>query len=190
MSGNSRFNLDEYEPVEDRLVKFWDKYPTGRIETQLTNSDANQFVFVVHLYRTSDVEELAFSTGWAQEVVGQGMVNKTSALENCETSAIGRALANGGFASKLSKRPSREEMEKVARAEAKPTPKKGDEEYEMAFAASTGAYLITDKASLRSFWKANTAYLDVEITMDKKKTTLRSILNELGKELPDKNVSE
>jgi len=53
------------------------------------------------------------ATGFAFEVDGQGMANKTSALENCETSAIGRALANAGFSG--NKRTSREEMEKVAR---------------------------------------------------------------------------
>lgn len=50
------------------------------------------------------------ATGLAQEVIGQGNVNRTSALENCETSAIGRALANLGYAPS-SERPPREEME-------------------------------------------------------------------------------
>jgi hypothetical protein len=53
------------------------------------------------------------ATGLAFEVDGQGMANKTSALENAETSAIGRALANAGYSG--NKRTSRQEMEKVAR---------------------------------------------------------------------------
>jgi hypothetical protein len=56
------------------------------------------------------------STGLAFEIDGQGMANKTSALENAETSAIGRALANAGYSG--NKRASREEMAKVARADA------------------------------------------------------------------------
>jgi NADH/NAD ratio-sensing transcriptional regulator Rex len=52
------------------------------------------------------------STGLAYEKNGEGYVNKTSHLENCETSAIGRALANFNYAG--SKRPSREEMQKAS----------------------------------------------------------------------------
>jgi hypothetical protein len=56
------------------------------------------------------------ATGWAEEIRGQGNVNKTSHLENCETGAVGRALANAGLSgSDFSKRPSREEMGKVQR---------------------------------------------------------------------------
>jgi hypothetical protein len=54
------------------------------------------------------------STGFAEERVGSGPVNRTSALENCETSAVGRALANLNYAPKGA-RPSREEMGKEAR---------------------------------------------------------------------------
>jgi hypothetical protein len=62
------------------------------------------------------LDDVLISTGWAEEVRGQGNVNKTSHVENCETGAVGRALANAGMAGgSLEKRPSREEMSKVAR---------------------------------------------------------------------------
>jgi hypothetical protein len=62
------------------------------------------------------LDDVLIATGWAEEVRGQGNVNKTSHVENCETGAVGRALANAGMAGgSLEKRPSREEMSKVAR---------------------------------------------------------------------------
>jgi hypothetical protein len=62
------------------------------------------------------LDDTLIATGWAEEVRGQGNVNKTSHVENCETGAVGRALANAGMAgSDVHKRPSREEMGKVQR---------------------------------------------------------------------------
>jgi hypothetical protein len=60
------------------------------------------------------LEEVCIATGYAEEVRGAGNVNRTSHVENCETSAVGRALANAGMAgTDVNKRPSREEMSKV-----------------------------------------------------------------------------
>jgi len=62
------------------------------------------------------LEDICIATGYAEEVRGAGNVNRTSHVENCETSAVGRALANAGYAgSDVNKRPSREEMSKVQR---------------------------------------------------------------------------
>jgi hypothetical protein len=60
------------------------------------------------------LEDVCIATGYAEEVRGAGNVNRTSHVENCETSAVGRALANAGMAgTDVNKRPSREEMAKV-----------------------------------------------------------------------------
>ena len=112
------FNLEDYETLEERLVKFWKEHPDGRIETALVESTLQRFIVKAAIYRT-EVDAQAWTTGFAEETVSTRGVNSTSALENCETSAIGRALANAGYASK-GKRPSREEMSKVKANEPKP----------------------------------------------------------------------
>lgn len=112
------FNLEDYETVEERLVKFWKEHPDGQIHTKLLESSANRFIVEASVFRT-EADARPWTTGLAEETVQGRGVNATSALENCETSAIGRALANAGYATK-GKRASREEMGKVKAAEPKP----------------------------------------------------------------------
>jgi len=112
------FNLEDYETVEERLIKFWKDHPDGRIDTLLVDATLQRFIVKASIYRT-EVDAQAWTTGYAEETVSTRGVNSTSALENCETSAIGRALSAAGYATK-GKRPSREEMSKVKAAEPKP----------------------------------------------------------------------
>jgi len=104
----------EYAPVADRIVLFYERYPEGRIVTQLTMHNEREIVFCASVYRDQQ-SRVPAATGWASERVGDGDINTVACLENTETSAIGRALANLGFtASRF--RPSLEEMEKADRA--------------------------------------------------------------------------
>ena len=105
------FNLADYEPVEVRLEKFIKDYPAFRIATELEVVEATRYIVKAYLFKDAG-DSVAWATGYAEETVTNRGVNQTSALENCETSAIGRALANAGYAPK-GKRPSREEMSKV-----------------------------------------------------------------------------
>jgi hypothetical protein len=105
------FNLEDYETVEERLVKFWKDHPDGQIHTKVLEHTTARFIVEASIYRT-EADSRPWTTGLAEETVQGRGVNATSALENCETSAIGRALANAGYATK-GKRASREEMSKV-----------------------------------------------------------------------------
>jgi hypothetical protein len=111
---NYMFNLDDYETVEERLVKFWKDHADGQIHTRLLEHTSGRFIVEASIYRT-EADARPWTTGLAEETIQGRGVNATSALENCETSAIGRALANAGYATK-GKRASREEMSKVADA--------------------------------------------------------------------------
>jgi hypothetical protein len=106
------FNIDDYEPVAARLDRWLKDHPDGRVITDLVHYLQDVAVFKAELWLDGEI----IATGWAEEVRGQGNVNRTSHVENCETGAVGRALANAGYAgSDVSKRPSREEMGKVQR---------------------------------------------------------------------------
>jgi len=105
------FNLEDYETVEERLVKFWKDHPDGQIHTKVLEHTTSRFIVEASIYRT-EADARPWTTGLAEETIQGRGVNATSALENCETSAIGRALANAGYATK-GKRASREEMNKV-----------------------------------------------------------------------------
>ena len=107
------FNLDDYEPVAARHSKWLAQHPNGRTITHMISAPgADICVIRAELW----LEDVCVATGYAEEVRGAGNVNRTSHVENCETSAVGRALANAGYAgSDVNKRPSREEMSKVQR---------------------------------------------------------------------------
>lgn len=108
----SFFNPADYALVADRITEFYDRYPTGRIITNLVSRE-QETVFRAEVYRRSEDTQPA-STGWASEREGDGEINLYACLENSETSAIGRALANLGFTASR-KRPSYEEMQKAER---------------------------------------------------------------------------
>jgi hypothetical protein len=115
------FDLNNYETVEDRLVRFWAEHgPGARIETTMMSYDGDSCVFRAEVYFKIS-ETVPTATGYAHEIRSDRGVNSTSFCENAETSAIGRALANCGY-STHGKRPSREEMQKVERQGGTPQP--------------------------------------------------------------------
>lgn len=107
--------LDDYEPVEDRLRQFWEDHPFGRVITTLEHHTDGDYIVRAEVYVGNELRnDPPTATGYAHDSAAQLPANmKASALEVCETSAIGRALANMGYAPK-GKRPSREEMQKAS----------------------------------------------------------------------------
>lgn len=109
----------EYAPVAARIALFHARYPDGRVITELISNTEREVVFKAEVFRTAN-DPVAAATGWASERFGDGDVNSVACLENTETSAIGRALANLGFLASV-QRPSLEEMEKAQRARSRQT---------------------------------------------------------------------
>jgi len=109
------FDLSSYEDVASRIDKFYRAFPAprGRILTRLI-SDPNALEECV-VQAEVWIDTILVTTGLASERRGQGTVNRTSHLENCETSAIGRALANMNYKGKPDAlHPSRQEMQKAS----------------------------------------------------------------------------
>lgn len=103
----------DYEPVDSRIHKFWTDYPQGRIHTEIVLINETEIVIKASIFADRD-DPRPVSIDFAQETRNSSPVNKLSFVENCATSAIGRALATFAYSPK-GKRPSKEEMEKVQR---------------------------------------------------------------------------
>jgi len=109
------FNIDNYELVEDRLKKFWADYPNGRVNTDVVGKSDDGTMVIVKAELFTDIDsKIPVSSGLAQETKGVGgFANNEAWLENCESSAIGRALANWKYQGTGKARPSQQEMSKV-----------------------------------------------------------------------------
>jgi hypothetical protein len=111
----AHFNLAEYQTVQERVDLFWSRYDKGRFNLELISITPEQVVFKAEVYLHKD-DLYPATVDYAEERLGSSPVNKTSFVENCATSALGRAISMlGGEFSPKGKRPSQQEMSKVAR---------------------------------------------------------------------------
>jgi hypothetical protein len=111
----AHFNLAEYQTVQERVDLFWNRYDKGRFNLELVSMTPEQVVFKAEVYLHKD-DLYPATVDYAEERLGSSPVNKTSFVENCATSALGRAISMlGGEFSPKGKRPSQQEMSKVAR---------------------------------------------------------------------------
>jgi hypothetical protein len=109
------FNLDEYTPVSERIKQFWIDHPNGAIHSELVFDDGSRCVVKTVLWLDKD-DAQPTTTDYAEELLTDRGVNSTSRIENCVTSSQGRSLAAAGYlGADWTKKPSREEMQKVVR---------------------------------------------------------------------------
>jgi hypothetical protein len=157
---NDRF--EDYVPVAERLEKFYERFPDGRIITHILEHDREAgFILIrAEVYRNPDDAQPA-ATGHAFEVRGESYVNKTSYVENCETGACGRALALLGFEVKRGIA-SREELEKTSRMTAGERAGRASQSAPAATATSTTAPTSTTAATVAPTAEKN-VNLDAEI---------------------------
>jgi hypothetical protein len=109
------FNLDEYTPVSERIKQFWIDHPNGAIHSELVFDDGTRCVVKTTLWLDKN-DSQPTTVDYAEEIISDRGVNATSRIENCCTSSQGRSLAAAGYlGADWSKKPSREEMQKVVR---------------------------------------------------------------------------
>ena len=87
----------KYVLVSDRVQYFNENYPNGSIITNLVSEPTSEMIIIQAIVRPDIKESMRQFTAYSQAVIGDGMVNKTAALENAETSAVGRALGFMGI---------------------------------------------------------------------------------------------
>lgn len=87
----------EYHTVAERVRAFREVYPYGMIRTQLVSADSEGVCMKAEVWVRYNDKEHLLGTGYAEELRAASNINRTSAMENCETSAIGRALAAAGY---------------------------------------------------------------------------------------------
>ena len=109
------FNLDEYTPVSERIKQFWIDHPNGAIHSELVFDDGTRCVVKTTLWLDKN-DSQPTTVDYAEELISDRGVNATSRIENCCTSSQGRSLAAAGYlGADWTKKPSREEMQKVVR---------------------------------------------------------------------------
>lgn len=96
----TKIDLSDYITVNERIEKFYQKYPDGSIQTEIFELTDTRVIMRSFVYRTPD--DIRPATGMAMEVEGSSFINRNSHIENAETSAVGRALAMLGFEIKKS----------------------------------------------------------------------------------------
>ena len=152
----------DYVMVKDRIIFFNENFPNGSITTELKATE-NSFIFKAKI--TPDVENPSRKfTGHAEEVIGSSQINKTSALENCETSAIGRALGCMGIGVEESFA-SADEVKNAMYKQAKPTYNKTDNQIEKFADMLEHPVFDGKKKETKEYWKGANSLTKTELIL-------------------------
>jgi hypothetical protein len=166
-----KFDLSQYATVEERLEQFWKDHPDGAVITEIAHQEGDRIIFKAYIYFERGGELVA--TGYAEEIRDASPVNRTSFVENAETSSIGRALANCSY--QMKKRPSRQEMEKAQRRATTSNP---------ANVTVTNVAVVADSGDLIAPQQRKTlAQLVVDLGLNKKFMPYAS--EKLGRKITD-----
>jgi hypothetical protein len=141
------FDLDSYEPVASRIQRFYEAYPTGAIHCEIVHDDGQRVIIKATVWRDINDARPA-AVDYAEELLSDRGVNSSSRVENCATSATGRAIsiaAHGLGPSDWTKKPSREEMAKVQRSSNGPTFERGSDPRMPSVTITQPTGLATDK---------------------------------------------
>jgi hypothetical protein len=134
------FDLSQYQTVQERIDLFWARYGNGRLNLEIVLINETQVVMKAEVV-LDKADEKPAAVDYAEERLGTSHINKVSFVENCATSAYGRAIsALGGEFSPKGKRPSAQEMDKVNRAA------------EDIYAQANDAYSKKDLAKLKALY--------------------------------------
>lgn len=173
----ANFNLEEYITVNQRIELFYKDHPNGSIQSEIVSNVGGQMIMKAYVYREQD-DKLP-CTGHAMEQEGSSFINKGSHIENCETSAVGRALALMGYEVKKAVA-SREEVanarlnQEIQSKAPPPTPPEGtitESQAKRMFAIAGNPQIVQDLLIAEGYKKST----------DVKKTEYDRICKELEK---------
>jgi hypothetical protein len=183
------FDLSAYETVAERLQRALNDHPNIRIITEIVDIARDpqtqrplQYVVKASLFYGDELK----AVDYAEEIVGSSHINKTSALENASTSAVGRALSLVGYMgidpnTKKPVRPTRQDMEKAERV--KETPKAPEPKItDQQFMEATTAIALADTAvtleQLKAIYNQYATLKDIRVNG----TTLLDTVNKKKRE--------
>ena len=170
----------EYSEVSQRIKAFRMVYPQGIIETEMLSNENGVCVFKASIgYREGD-EIYKLATGTAYEKENSTFINKTSYIENCETSAVGRALGMAGFGIDVSVASAEEVQNAINNQEV--TQEEADS-YKLTF----GKY--KDK-TLKEIYQVDQKYIEWMINNSKDERMMKIIQMATGIHIPTEEESK
>ena len=165
----------EYAEVNQRIKAFRMLYPSGVIKTELIRDENGECIFKAQVGYYINSENINWlGTGYAKEKEDSSFINKTSYIENCETSAVGRALGMAGFGIDVSVA-SAEEMQNAL--ENQKITKKDAEEYKLGFGKYKGK-------TIKEIYNEDKGYIEWLLGNTNKEDLIQIIELETGLKIP------